>query len=244
MGNCLFGGLGMGGEEEEPIRVVTWNGGVMELGAPITAECITAEFPGHGIFRSHDLFWKPLPHHHHLLPGHSYYLLPLVLDLSSHGTGVGEDHSIGAQVGHVRSNSIPTTTSFGGNAPYRMSFDHPSHRQGLMQLKRSQTEVVSASRSSSSLYNNKIINNKSENTNNVFNGGGIWKVKLVISPEQLLQILSREASTQELIESVRTVAKCGNYGLSAFPSSSSSSVAFSDDDHCSLSATSCRIPAS
>ncbi|GLT54377.1 hypothetical protein SLA2020_275800 [Shorea laevis] len=66
-------------------------------------------------------------------------------------------------------------------APYRMSFDY----QGM--LKRSYKEVFSP-----------------------YNGGRFWKVKLVISPEQLLEILSQEGSTQELIESVRTVAKCGS----------------------------------
>ena len=34
-------------------------------------------------------------------------------------------------------------------------------------------------------------------------------MKLVITPEQLLDILSQEARTKELIESVRIVAKCG-----------------------------------
>ncbi|CBI34601.3 unnamed protein product, partial [Vitis vinifera] len=119
MGNCLFGGLGEAGAV---IKVVTSNGGIMEFYAPVTAECITNEFPGHGIFRSHDLFWKPLSHHEELHPGESYFLLP--------------------------------------------------------------------------------INNTGSST--------VWKVKLVICPEQLLEILSQEARTQELIESVRTVAKCGN----------------------------------
>lgn len=45
-----------------------------------------------------------------------------------------------------------------------------------------------------------------------YNSGrsGVWKVKLVISPEQLSEILSQESRTEALIESVRTVAKCGN----------------------------------
>ncbi|GMP22354.1 hypothetical protein CsSME_00000410 [Camellia sinensis var. sinensis] len=47
------------------------------------------------------------------------------------------------------------------------------------------------------------------------NGGRVWKVKLVISPGQLLEILSQETRTQELIESVRTVAKCRNIGVSS-----------------------------
>ncbi|KAE8701975.1 Transcription factor [Hibiscus syriacus] len=38
----------------------------------------------------------------------------------------------------------------------------------------------------------------------------VWKVKLVISPDKLAEILAQEAPTEELIESVRTVAKCAN----------------------------------
>ncbi|PSS11258.1 Receptor-type tyrosine-protein like [Actinidia chinensis var. chinensis] len=177
MGNCLFGGMG---DVNEVIKVLTSNGGIMEFNGPITAECITDEFPGQGIFRSHDLFWKPLPHHEVLRAGESYYLLPL------NTKNVGGQI---VQVGHVRSNSVPASVVL---APYRMSFDG----QGM--LKRSYTEAFSR-------YDT---------------GGGVWKVKLVISRGQLLEILSQEARTQELIESVRTVAKCGTIGVS--------SVGFSD----------------
>lgn len=170
MGNCLFGGVG---EEDEVIKVVRSNGGIMEFYGPITAECITNEFPGHGLFPSHDLFWKPLPYYEELHAGNSYYLLPL--NAFSKG-------------GHIRSKSVPSSLI----PPYRTSFDHD---KGV--LKRSYTEVMS------------------KHANNC----GIWKVKLVISPEQLMEILSKEAHTQELIESVTTVAKCRN-GLS--------SVCFSD----------------
>ncbi|KAE8672388.1 NAC domain-containing protein 12-like [Hibiscus syriacus] len=164
MGNCLFGGLG---EADEVIKVITSNGGVMEFSAPIIAGTITDEFPGHAIFRTQDLFWKPLFHHDELLPGESYYLLPI---------NCGQI----VRQGHVRSNSIPAAA---GVAPYRMSCDC----QGT--LKRSHTDVLSR-------HNN--------------NNSGFWKVKLVITPEQLLEILSQEGRTQELMESVRTVAKCGN----------------------------------
>ena len=178
MGNCIFGGLG--DVDGGVIKVVTSNGGIMEFYAPITVGSITNEFPSHGIFRSHDLFWKPLSHHEELLAGQSYYLLPLnaTTDTQQQGQIVRR--------GHIRSNSIPASLV----APYRMSFDY----QGA--LKRSYTEVFSR-----------------------YNHGRFWKVKLVISPEQLLEILSQEARTQELIESVRTVAKCG---------SAVSSVEFSD----------------
>ncbi|XWS48727.1 hypothetical protein CRYUN_Cryun13aG0101000 [Craigia yunnanensis] len=71
-------------------------------------------------------------------------------------------------------------------APYRMACDY----QGT--LKRSHIDVFFK-----------------------YNHPGFWKVKLVINLEQLLEFFSQEAGTQELIESVRIVAKCGN-GVSAF----------------------------
>ncbi|KAF4366104.1 hypothetical protein F8388_014822 [Cannabis sativa] len=42
------------------------------------------------------------------------------------------------------------------------------------------------------------------------NGSRVWRVKLAICPQQLTQILSRDAPTLALIDSVRTVAKCGD----------------------------------
>ncbi|KAI3727813.1 hypothetical protein L6452_16433 [Arctium lappa] len=190
MGNCLFGGS----PENDPIiKVINSAGGIMEFYSPVTAECITDEFPGHGIFRGTDLFWKPIPHHEFLVAGNSYYLLPL------------DKRRSGMKVGHVRSNSLPLNTA----APYRMSFD--SRRV----FKRSYTDGYSSSSSSSSR-----------------NNGGFWKVKLVISPEQLLEILSQEGRTQELIENVRTVAKCGN---EAFVSCNSSTVLSDQWSLCSSS---------
>lgn len=184
MGNCLFGGLGEAANEGL-IKVVTSNGGIMEFIEPITAGNITNEFPGHGIFRNQDLFWKPLSSHEELVAGQSYYLLPL-----NGGQIVKE--------GHVRSNSIPTSSL--DVAPYRMSLDY----QGM--LKRSYTEAFSR-------HNNNNNNNYSYNNNNNIGNATFWKVKLVISPVQLLDILSQERRTQELIESVRTVAKCGSGNL-------------------------------
>ncbi|GAA0171242.1 hypothetical protein LIER_25326 [Lithospermum erythrorhizon] len=201
MGNCLFGGLGE--VTNQVVKVVTSNGGIMDLNAPITVESITDEFPGHGIFRNHDILLKPLPHHEELLAGEQYHLLPL-------NSSRRKDGNV-AQVGHVRSNSVPVfpqVSSFSSSspsmsvAPYRMSVDC----HGLVKRKSySYMEVFSRQQS------NKNCNN------------GMWKVKLVISPEQLLDILSEEVKTEELIESVRTVAKCGNAKVGV-----SSSVEFSD----------------
>ncbi|KAK9053091.1 hypothetical protein SSX86_029721 [Deinandra increscens subsp. villosa] len=182
MGNCLFGGPSE--SADSLIKVINSAGGIMEFYAPVTAECITDEFPGHAIFRGNDLFWKPIPHHELLAPGNSYYLLPL--DKTTRGSGT--------KLGHVRSNSLPVNSA----APYRMSFD--SRRM----FKRSYAS----------------------DGNNHSAGRGFWKVKLVISPEQLLEILSQEGRTQELIENVRTVAKCGNEG--AVSGNSSSASALSD----------------
>ncbi|KAK3429545.1 uncharacterized protein LOC104444109 [Eucalyptus grandis] len=179
MGNCLFGGFGEA--NQEIVKVAAPNGGVMEFYAPIAVRTIADEFPGHGVFRAHDLFWNPLPLHEELVAGESYYLLPY--NVGDRSKSRDQKLLLGNEVvreGHVRSTSIPSSLV----APYRMSLDY----QGA--LKRSYTEVFSRD------------SGKSNN--------GVWKVKLVICPEQLLEILSQECRTQELIESVRAVVKCGN----------------------------------
>lgn len=61
-----------------------------------------------------------------------------------------------------------------------------------------------------------------------YNSAGVWKVKLLISPEQLTEILSQDAHTEALIESLRTVAKSGHVA-----GNGASSVA--DSEYCSLS---------
>ncbi|XP_055819547.1 uncharacterized protein LOC129888623 [Solanum dulcamara] len=207
MGNCLFGGVGDG--NEDMVKVITSTGGIMEFVAPVTVEFIAEEFPGHGIFRSQDLFWKPLPAQEVLLAGQSYYLLPLNKEQSNN---IIEDNVMAKiEIGHVRSNSVPLPPQIQNLvvAPYRMSFDS----QGL--LKRSYTEALYS-------YNNSNSNSRRQKQSKKKNGGGFWKVKLVISPKQLLEILSQETATQELIESVRTVAKCGK------TTGSANSVGFSD----------------
>ncbi|GKU87862.1 hypothetical protein SLEP1_g2195 [Rubroshorea leprosula] len=161
MGNCGLKGCG---QVEEMVKVVTCSGGVMELYAPITAECITNEFPGHAIYRSRDLLSPPLLHNEQLHAGQLYYLLPL-------------------------NNTLRKQTSENDamlGTPYRVSFD--SQRV----VKRAEAEVMPR-----------------------YNGSGVWKVRLVINPEQLADILTQEARTEALIESVRTVAKCGGSGVSS-----------------------------
>ncbi|GMH29868.1 hypothetical protein Nepgr_031711 [Nepenthes gracilis] len=91
---------------------------------------------------------------------------------------------------HVRSKSTPMTSlPMVATAPYRMS--------GVQRhsLRRSYS--------------------KSDN-DSISMGGGVWKVKLVISSDQLIEILSEATLTQELIESVRAVAKCGSYAAVGF----------------------------
>lgn len=173
MGNCVFKGFG---GMEEMVKVVTSNGGIMELYAPITAECITNEFPGHGIFRSRDLFAQPLIHNEELHVGQLYYLLPLNPYKSNNTNPMSKQSDTAAINSNMSSLSSVAAT------PYRMSCDN----QGIMK-RFSDPEVVPR-----------------------YNNTGVWKVKLVISPEQLSEILSQESRTEALIESVRTVAKCSN----------------------------------
>ncbi|CAH9141328.1 unnamed protein product [Cuscuta epithymum] len=209
MGSCLFRGVagdvaGNGGA----IKVITSTNGVMEFFAPITVESIADEFPGHGIFRRHDLFWNPLPHHELLLAGNSYYLLPLDKNCSSRRRSAVEATPAPAfEIGHVRSNSAPHIQPL-SVATYRMSFDS---RRGIL-LKKSSTGGAPS------------LSGGKGNDSGLGYGGGFWKVKLVISPKRLMEILSHEAATEELIDSVRTVAKCGKGGVAA----GVSSVAFSD----------------
>uniref|UniRef100_A0A803L5D4 Uncharacterized protein n=1 Tax=Chenopodium quinoa TaxID=63459 RepID=A0A803L5D4_CHEQI len=226
MGNCLFGGMG-GAEEAETIQVVTANGGIMEFHGPITVGFILEEFPCHAIFKSDDLFWKPLLNNEELHPGRrrkngkrlregGLEEEVRVLQFGGMRKRKANSGSRKAQcsgnkikkksVGHVRSKSIPTGTT-GGNAGYRMSFDSRSTTQSNV-LKRSNTDVFSR-------YNNKGAKE------------GVWKVKLVITPEQLVEILSQESRTEELIESVRTVAKCGCNGAASTGFSDQWSVASS-----------------
>lgn len=220
MGNCLFGGgLGEGDEDGVVIKVVTSNGGIMELLSPITVGSITCEFPGHGIFPSHDLFWKPLCEQEELVGGESYYLLPL----SAGGEEEEDDHNnqMVIREGHVRSNSILPTTTNSLVTPYRMSLSVDYQRYSSM-LK---THPFSTSTSSSS---SRAMKNSSNSRSS-----GFWKVKLVISPQQLLEILSQESLTHQLIESGRTVAKC----RTSITRNTAASLSLSD--HWSLS-SSCR----
>lgn len=163
MGNCVFKGNGglskLYDKDDSLIKVVTPNGGVMELHPPIFAEFITNEFPGHVIHDSLSLRHSspPLLHGEELFPGNIYYLLPL-----SCAASTAQQHS---------SDQLST--------PYRMSFG--------------KTPVMAALSGGAG-------------------GGGVWKVRLVISPEQLAEILAEDVETEALVESVRTVAKCGGHG--------------------------------
>lgn len=185
MGNCVFKRFGV--EIEEMVKVVTTNGGIMELYAPITAQCITNEFPGHAIYRNSDHSSPPLLHDEELHGGHFYYLLPVNADKNTSTSTTANTNSI--------INSGTSCTSSSKVTPYRMSFDN---QRVLKRLK--DAEVFPT---------------------------GVWKVKLVICPAQLAEILAQEARTEELIESVRTVAKCGNGVPSSLASSDQWSVSSS-----------------
>ncbi|KAF7826247.1 RCC1 domain-containing protein [Senna tora] len=166
MGNCGFKGFSHAHAhalDRTMVKVVTSNGGIMELYAPITVESVTNQFPGHGIFRGATRHHHPMLHSDDLLPGQLYYLLPL-----HHPSSLA--------------------TSAATLTPYRMSTYYDSRNSHYKMG--SEAEVVPR-------YNSN-------------NSSGVWKVKLVISPQQLSEILSQDSRTEALIESVRTVAKCGN----------------------------------
>ncbi|XP_055808191.1 uncharacterized protein LOC129876726 [Solanum dulcamara] len=188
MGNCVFKGFGFGEVDQEEennkmmIKVVTSNGGIMELYAPITAHCITNEFPGHAIYHSHDMFTPPLFPNEELHAGESYYLLPLLNHpIIRSKRGIIRDEKEEKSDDDITTCNSSSRSNLPQPTPYRMSFDNQR------MLKRSQAEVFPT-----------------------YNSTGVWKVKLLISPEQLSEILSHEARTEALIESVRTVAKCGS----------------------------------
>jgi len=183
MGNCAFKGTSTSEGvwvKDKIVKVVTPNGGIMELYTPITADCITNEFSDHGIFRSRrDLFSEPLHRDEELHAGELYYLLPLDPSCRFSST-----KNIARQ---LSDNAAATATL----TPYRMC-----------------------------TYDN---NRMWSETGEVCPRKGVWKVKLAISPEQLAEILSQESQTEALVESLRTVAKCGNGVLSA-PNSDHSTV--------------------
>ncbi|KAJ8534842.1 hypothetical protein K7X08_016570 [Anisodus acutangulus] len=211
MGNCVFKGFGFGEvdqeEENKMIKVVTSNGGIMELYAPITAHCITNEFPGHAIYRSRDMFSPPLFHHEELHAGESYYLLPLLnhpIKAKREGKSDVDETSSTSHTNITTCNSSNSSSNLPQTTPYRMSFDNQR------MLKRSQAEVFPT-----------------------YNSTGVWKVKLLISPEQLSEILSHEARTEALIESVRTVAKCGSgaSSMTTTPAAHSDKWSFSSSNN-------------
>ncbi|RDX96814.1 hypothetical protein CR513_20486, partial [Mucuna pruriens] len=204
MGNCLLGGMS---DPETLIKVTTSNGGIMEFYPPITVSFITNEFQGHGIFPSHDLLCKPLSQFDELVAGQSYYLLPLN-NQPEHPLASGHGGAI--RQGHVRSHSVPTTPY---PAPYRMSLDY-HHHLGVGFLKKTSSEQPYSCRTSTSKSS---IGASSKSSR-------FWKVKLVITPQQLMDILSQEARTKELIESVRIVAKCGVAAGGILPASAAASI--------------------
>ncbi|KAH7686762.1 Viral coat protein subunit protein [Dioscorea alata] len=168
MGNCGFRGFGEM-DKLTMIKVVTYNGGVMELQPPVTVENITNGFPGHGVFKDQDLLSKPLMHNEELSPGEVYHLRPL---------------------NSVSLRALPSVV-----APYRVSFD----QEGIWRCQDMDMHQKCMQSGGSSR---------------------VWKVKLVISPAQLSEILAHESRTEALIESVRMVAKCGHGSMSTSVASS------------------------
>ncbi|MED6118315.1 hypothetical protein PIB30_001544 [Stylosanthes scabra] len=170
---------------------------------------------------THDLFWKPLSPLDELEPGQSYYLLPTS---NNNNNQADEEYPLAmaaaggcniVRQGHVRSRSVPTTPH---PPPYRMSLDY-QHQKGVGLLK---TRRISKE----NFYCKKLTSKSSISSGTSTNSSScrFWKVKLAITPEQLLEILSQEARTKELMESVRIVAKCGGISTSCAGSAAASIV--------------------
>lgn len=186
MGNCVW--RSFVAEDDEAIKVMTATGGVMEFDGPLTAQCITNDYPGHGIFRPGTVTSPPLPNNEELLNGELYYLLPLDhhrqggLDLA--GGHIDEEGFIDDHAAALPASSC-RLSSCGGSDQL---------------LPKISTHTISTV----SKYKKPCMEMLPKHKN------GVWRVKLVISPEQLTEILSEESNTEALIESVRTVAKCGS----------------------------------
>lgn len=196
MGNCLLGAMS---DPHTLIKIITSDGNIMEFYPPITPNFITHEFQGHALFPTNDHFSKPLCQLDELVAGESYYLLPMTVLPPNNKTAVGDNSgSIIIRQGHVRSQSVPTVPH---PTPYRMSLDY-QYYQGVGLLQKASAESFSCRTSRSSVNHKSSISKRRKSI-------GVWKVKLVITPEKLLEILSQESQTKDLIESVRIVAKCG-----------------------------------
>ncbi|MED6199838.1 hypothetical protein PIB30_079617, partial [Stylosanthes scabra] len=200
MGNCAFKGIitatshgGVLDNNKQMVKVMTSNGGIMELCTPITVHSITNEFPGHAIFPS-PVSSEPLLRQQELHAGQVYYLLP-INPYCYYSSNFSSESIVTRQL------SSSTST------PYRI-FTHDNANM------RSQAEESSPRRA-----------------------GGVWKVKLVISPEQLSEILSEESLTEALIESLRTVAKCGK----GVPSPAVKSSPPEDPVKCTSYNTNCTV---
>ncbi|CAK8532713.1 unnamed protein product [Lathyrus sativus] len=196
MGNCLLGAMS---DPDTLIKIITYDGNIMEFYPPITPYFITHEFQGHALFPTNDHFSKPLCQFDELVAGQSYYLLPTTIPPPNNKTTVGDNgSSIIVRQGHVRSQRVPTTPH---PTPYRMSLDY-QYYQGVGLLQKVSAESFSCRTNPGSVNNKSSISKRRKSI-------GVWKVKLVITPEKLLKILSQESQTKDLIESVRIVAKCG-----------------------------------
>ncbi|WJX71319.1 hypothetical protein P8452_55325 [Trifolium repens] len=234
MGNCLLGAMS---DHDTLVKIITSDGNIMEFYPPIAVNFITNEFQGHAIFTTNDQFSKPLSQFDELMVGQSYYLLPMTVlpsykkidypSISAAALTSGDNQMI--RQGHIRSQSVPTTPL---PAPYRMSLDY-QYYQGVGLLKRASTESLSCRTNSSGIK---------KKTNSSGKSIGVWKVKLCITPEKLMEILSQESQTKELIESVRIVAKCGVAAAASSGCGISSRTSIVVSDQWSLSSSGRSAP--
>ncbi|KAL5726916.1 hypothetical protein ACHQM5_000159 [Ranunculus cassubicifolius] len=76
MGNCSLKGGGVAENVENPVRVMTDSGGILEFKPPVEVQNVLHSYSGYGVYRKGHMS-SPLSHHEQLFSGESYFLLPL-----------------------------------------------------------------------------------------------------------------------------------------------------------------------
>lgn len=183
MGNCSM--KGTTGECHHSIRVMCESGAILQFKAPKTVAQVLQHYPGYGLFRQGHAS-SPLPQQESLSYGLFYYLLPLKevqvdQQICCGNVGVSEQ---------VQVNEL---------------------------LQRSESEEVCKGKCDEmSIPNKSVQGGACDYVENLSNGSalevlpsarnGVWRVKLVIDPRQLEEILSEQVNTEALIEKMRMAA--------------------------------------
>ncbi|KDP25280.1 hypothetical protein JCGZ_20436 [Jatropha curcas] len=184
MGNCSL--KGVAGDFPNKIRLFTRSGDIIELKGPKLAKDVLSEFPGFGIFRQGNATTSsPLPTYEYLIGGQFYYLLPLEgMPIMLRDTGVANDQV--CEMDFAKKENVGLTESPEMSSWKRLDLGK---------------EKVNGPMPGPALQ---VLPSQRN---------GVWKVKLVINPKQLEEILSEEENTEALIEKMRMAAAANSASL-------------------------------